>query len=113
MKRPAKPSKYHNVRTTVDGIGFASASEARRYSQLKLFAKAGEIVNLRLQPRYPLKIEGVLICTYVADFAYDRRQAEGGWRPVIEDVKGVVTDVFRIKRNLMRVIYGAEIEIVK
>ena len=33
-------SKYHNVRTTCDGLVFDSAKEARRYGELKMLARA-------------------------------------------------------------------------
>ena len=49
-----KASKYKNVWTTVDGIKFQSKAEARRYSQLKLLEKAGEVFDLALQPAYQL-----------------------------------------------------------
>jgi dsDNA-binding SOS-regulon protein len=63
-------SKYGAVRTEVDGISFASKKEARRYSELKLLERAGEIADLQLQPRFPLTVNGVRVCTYVADFQY-------------------------------------------
>ena len=49
-------SKYRNVKTEVDGILFASKKEARRYSELKLLERAGEIAHLELQPRIKICI---------------------------------------------------------
>lgn len=104
---PAIGSKYGAKRTTVDGITFASKKEARRYGELKLLAKAGRVQDLRLQPRYPLHVNGELVCTYVADFAYvavnDNGEAE---RPYVEDVKGFKTPEYRLKSKLFKAVHG-------
>lgn len=96
--------KYHAVPTTVDGIRFASKKEAARYIDLKLLQIAGKIYNLELQPRYPLKIEGVLVSTYVADFSYTTNG-----KFVLEDVKGKPTPVYKLKKKLVKALYGIEI----
>lgn len=98
--------KYGNKPTEVDGIKFASKAEARRYSQLRLLERAGEIANLTLQPRYPLAVNGVLVCTYVADFDYTDNNTH---RLVTEDTKGVKTKDFVIKAKLFHAIYGREV----
>lgn len=97
-------TKYHAKRTTIDGITFASKAEAKRYSQLKLLERAGEIRNLELQPSYDLEVNGILICRYVADFRYVIR---GGQK--VEDVKGVKTPVYKIKKKLMKAIHNINI----
>ena len=98
------PSKWRNVRTTVDGIRFASQREARRYAELKIELRTGEITDLKLQKRFALRVNGVHVCAYVADFVYRRKGSR-----VVEDAKGKATDVYKIKRALMRAIYGIEI----
>ena len=45
---------------------------------------------------------------YVADFVYVEKGAE-----VIEDVKGVLTPEFKIKRHLMKALLGMDVRIVK
>lgn len=104
------PSKYGNRRTVVDNISFASAKEARRYAELKLLERAGEITDLRLQPRFPLKVNDALVTTYVADFAY-RHTFHGAImaQEIIEDAKGFRTDVFIIKSRLFAAIHGFQI----
>lgn len=94
-------SKYKNKKTQIDMYIFDSTKEAKRYRELKLLEMAGEISNLELQPRFLLqesfkkngktyrKIE------YVADFKY----IEKG-KTKVEDVKGLQTDVFKIKHKL-------------
>jgi hypothetical protein len=92
------------VKTIVDGITFASKKEAKRYTELKLLERAGEISRLELQPRYDITINGVKICTYVADFRYFSKA-----KLVVEDCKGYLTPVYRIKRKLVMALYNVEI----
>lgn len=111
--KPAKPNKYRNRPVVVDGIRFASAREGRRYSELKLMERAGRITGLRLQPKFPLRVGGTLITTYIADFAYhDPAAVEGSLFETIEDVKGVETDVFKIKRKLLKACLGIDVVLV-
>lgn len=100
-------SKYGAVRTEVDGITFASKREARRYSELKLLERAGEIADLELQPRYPLVVNGVKVCTYVGDFLY-RPTFRGAVmaQPVVEDAKGFKTPEYKLKAKLFRAVHG-------
>lgn len=102
-----KRNKYRAIRAEVDGIKFHSKLEARRYLELRLLQRAGEISKLQLQVRCPLKVNDQLICTYIADFVY--RDRNNGVH--VEDAKGVLTDVFRIKAKLFKAIYNREIEI--
>lgn len=99
-------NKYKNVPTVVDGIKFASKAEARRYADLKLMERAGEISGLKLQPRYPLAVGGLHVCTYVSDFEYIETKTG---RTVTEDKKGVKTKDFIIKAKLFHALYGREV----
>lgn len=97
-KKPAiAKHKYRANPTTIDGIKFASAKEAKRYGELKLLQRAGKISGLKLQPKFDLVIE----CKYVADFEY----VENGER-IIEDVKGFRTGTFKRNRKAMRDQHG-------
>jgi hypothetical protein len=89
-------NKDRNKPTFVDGKRFASKKEAQRYSDLRLLEIAGEISKLKCQVKFPLWVEGELVCTYIADFSY----LENGVYKV-EDVKGVKTPAYKIKKNLM------------
>lgn len=106
--KKGKRSKYRNVRTCRDGIMFHSKREADRYVVLKAREKVGEIRNLELQPFFILEVNNVAICTYFADFGYQERSVGDWWR-VVEDVKGVRTDVYKLKKKLMKAIHGIEI----
>lgn len=114
-------SKYGANKVTVDGVEFDSKREARRWCQLQMLVKAGEIYDLKRQVSFeliPAQYEpeirtktggtkrGRCIerkCEYVADFAY--RSAKTG-EYIVEDAKGVRTDVYKIKRKLMLYVHG-------
>lgn len=110
LKRMA--SKYRAVRTTVDGIKFASKREARRYGELKLAQAGGAIRNLALQVPYDLVVNGQKVGRYVADFVYHAGPIAPGFSTastVVEDVKGMKTPVYNLKKKLMKAIHGIEI----
>lgn len=96
-------SKYGNVKTVVNGIKFDSKREAARYGELMLLWRAGEITELRLQPRFTLQEasmtpngDKIPTITYVADFSYiDHGEL------VVEDAKGVRTAVYKLKAKMM------------
>lgn len=108
-------NKYKNTKIVVDNIKFDSVLEANRYQELKLLERAGTITDLELQPRFLLqdsfkkngrtfkKIE------YVADFQY----IENG-KTIVEDVKGLQTDVFKLKHKIFEKVYpDLELKIIK
>lgn len=103
-------SKYHAKKTCVDGITFDSRREADRYLVLKSMEEDGAIEDLRRQVRYELvpafDVNGKHYrpIFYVADFVYRENGHE-----VIEDVKGIKTDVYRLKAKLVAYRYGMNI----
>ena len=86
--------------------GYDSKREAVRAAELHLLERAGKISDLREQVRYELipKQEGERALHYVADFVY--RQ---GGETVVEDVKGMKTREYVIKRKLMLHVHGIRI----
>ena len=104
-----KAPKYQNRKTTVDGITFDSAKEARRYGELKLLERAGQITGLEIQPSFRIVVNNCLICTYKADFRYTTDTPHVRGLVVVEDVKGMKTPVYRLKKKLMLAIHGVEI----
>lgn len=124
-------NKYHNKKVvTPDGTVFDSRKELQRYQELKVLERSGAIYGLRRQVTYYLiptqrekstrvytkgrkkgqPIEGKVIekpVTYIADFSYmDAVTAEN----IVEDVKGVRTKDYIIKRKLMLYIHGIKIK---
>ena len=108
-------NKYRNKKVVVEDYIFDSIQESRRYKELKLLLRAGQISNLELQPHFLLqdsfkkngktyrKIE------YIADFKY----IENG-KTIVEDVKGMQTDVFKLKHKLFEKKYPElELRIIK
>lgn len=99
-------SKYGAKKTVVDGITFASKKEAKRYDELKLLLKSGVITDLILQPRFILQDKCVVrgeklrAIEYVGDFQY---MYNG--ELIVEDVKGVLTEVFKLKSKLFKYKY--------
>jgi len=99
---PVKKNKYNNRRAEGDGYTFDSIDESRRYAELKLLQRAGEISDLRVHPVYLLQKsfrtpegKSVRSIKYEADFDY----VENGVT-VVEDVKGVETAAFKLKHKM-------------
>ena len=107
-KRRGKYKVRHDAQgkenRTIDGIVFDSAKEAKRYWELKQMG----VWPIELQPKFELVVNGVHICDYRADFAYEVPYS-GGQR-VIEDVKGMKTREYRIKKKLMKAIHNIDIQ---
>jgi hypothetical protein len=97
---PIKPSKYHSILTNVDGLQFASRKEAKRYVELRHMQNQGLIKSFDRQVSYILleSVKGLFRKkSYKADFVIT--YADG--RVEVEDVKGVKTDVYQMKKHLM------------
>jgi len=109
-------SKYGAIKTEVNGIMFDSKAEARRYGQLIMLERAGIIAGLTRQMTFVLapsvKFEGAKkakpALRYVADFIYSDSNTG---KIVVEDVKGVITPLFRVKQHLMKHLHGIDIRI--
>jgi len=103
-------TKYGAVRTTVDGLTFSSRRESRRYAELVLLLRAGQIRDLVLQPKYAIDVSGRHISTYIADFAYTDLTTG---QTVVEDVKGVRTPLFILKKKLVEALHPFTIREVR
>ena len=90
-------NKYHAIPIVIDNIRFASKSEAKRYGQLKLLQMAGEIRWFTCQ--VPSNVGAGV--RYVSDFLI--LYADG--RVEVEDVKGIETAMFKVKRKLFEAAY--------
>jgi hypothetical protein len=98
-------TKYGAKKTKIDGITCASKKESRRYAELKILLRAKKISNLRLQETFVLhpifrdentgKIYRAI--KYVCDFFYFDEELQ---KFIVEDVKGIKTDVYKIKKKL-------------
>lgn len=129
--------KLNNEVTLVDGIVFGSKKEAKRYTELQLLERVGEISDLELQKRYeliPAQYETIetgefykvgerkgqpktkQVCVeqsvvYIADFVYKQNG-----QVVVEDVKGyrdpssAAYAKFVLKRKMMLYFHGIRIK---
>ena len=108
QKPPIKKPKYNNRKVEIDGHKFDSKLEAQYYTFLKHKKATGKIKDFSLQPRYTLqetfKRDGKTYrsITYIADFEVLHND---GSTQVI-DVKGMMTDVFKIKAKMFTKLYG-------
>lgn len=98
-------NKFRAVRTEADGIWFDSKRESLRYLELKMLLRSGIISDLLLQKEFPIVVNGVKICKYIADFSYLDQHG----REVVEDAKGVRTPVYVLKSKLMIAVWGLRI----
>lgn len=112
---PAKKHKYGAKPVDWNGMHFDSTREYQRYRELLLLEKAGKISNLQRQVRYTLIPEQMLKngrkmrpIEYIADHVY----IENG-ELVVEDVKGYITEEFRLKEKLMKWTHNIELKKVK
>ena len=107
-----RQTKYGNRKVKLNGETFDSSKEARRYGELVLLERAGQISHLERQVKYGLipsqYRDGKCIeraVQYVADFVY----YEDG-KKVVEDAKGFRTKDYILKRKLMLYIHGIRIK---
>lgn len=110
--------KYRNKPTHYDGHRFDSKRELKRYQELQILIRAGEIANLELQPSWSFSVDSrpVLIrsegfpngrkLTYRADFSYTDKN--GTFH--CEDAKGFKTPEYKIKKALMEACHGIIVE---
>ena len=95
---------------TLGQIVFASKKEMKRYAELRLLERAGEIQGLELQPEFRVSINDQHYCTYTADFAY----TEKGER-VIEELKstGTAKDAaYRLRKKAAELFYGIKVKVI-
>ena len=109
IPQETKGSKYHNVKVRLDGYLFDSIRERDRYLQLLMRQKMGEISGLTVHPRFPLVIKGEHVATYVGDFSYYIQHSDIKGVFVVEDVKGVKTAIYKLKKKLMKSVCGIKI----
>lgn len=118
-------SKYNNKKTN----GYDSKKEWIRSLELKQMQKDGEIFGLEEQKVFeliPAQYKEVPIvkygkqmyklacaeksCTYKADFVYYDSPVMDASSMIVEDVKGMKTEVYRIKKKLMLHVHGIKIK---
>lgn len=102
-------NKYHAKKSRIDGYSFDSQAEARRYGELRLMEKAGEISGLEVHPVFPIEIQGRPVCKVILDFRYADKNGD----VVYEDVKGQQTALSALKKKMVEAQYGIDVEIIR
>lgn len=102
LRTQGKGQKYGAQRMTVDGITFDSKKEARRYQELRLMERAGQIADLQRQVVIELEGRAGPLLTrtgrqmrITVDFAYVDRKTG---LTVFEDAKGLPTRDYEVRR---------------
>jgi hypothetical protein len=105
-----KRSKYGNKKTEYGGFLFDSKKEANYARELDLLKSAkgyhDKVHSWERQIPFEIRVNDIKICKYIADF---RVNYEDGREEYI-DVKGVRTDVYKIKKKLVEAQYGIVIK---
>ncbi len=111
-RRRPRAGKFGAIKTVVDGITFDSRGESECYKDLKHLESAGKIRDLKLQVPFVLAPAAIvngrkkIALRYIADFTY--YDIEKGVN-VVHDFKGRATDVYIIKRHLMKTVHNIDI----
>ena len=110
-------NKYNARKVTIDGITFASKSEWRYYQHLLGLMESGVVESFEMQKPYtlldkfphPKTGKTIRAIKYVPDF--EVIYTDG--RVEVVDVKGMQTDVFRMKCKLFMFRYQIPLVLVK
>ncbi len=93
--------KFRAIPTECDGIRFASKKEAKRYRELKLLEKSGEVLFFLRQVPFHLVANVKYVCDFMV-FWVDENVT-------IEDVKGVKTPMYILKKKQVEATYPVQI----
>ena len=110
-------NKYNARKVTIDGITFDSQSEGRYYQHLLGLMESGVVESFEMQKAYtlldkfphPKTGKTIRAIKYVPDF--EVIYTDG--RVEVVDVKGMQTDVFRMKCKLFMFRYQIPLVLVK
>lgn len=103
-----KAGKYGSIRTqSADGTKHKSLHEGKYYKRLLLLKQAGEVTNIETEVRYEFVVNGVFICTYFLDFRVT--YADGHIEYIDTKSTATVTNLFRVKKQLMLACHGIDV----
>lgn len=108
-KKDKKNNKFGAIKTEYKGRIYDSKKEARRAFELDAMIRAGEVTKVEYQPKYELVVNGTKVSNYFGDF----RVYYPDGRVEVEDVKGLKRgasyQIFRLKKKLVKAIFGIDI----
>lgn len=99
-----KKTKYNSKKIVINGISFQSKKEANRYIDLQILQKAGDVDFFLRQTPFHLPGKTRYYCDFVVFWS------DG--EVTFEDVKGVKTEVFMLKKRMVEDIYNVEIKLL-
>jgi len=109
-----RANKYGAKPQVVDGVRFDSKRELRRWGELQIRERAGEISKLERQVTYVLapsvKIEGESRARPALRYKADFRYVEAG-QTIVADAKGHADEAFRIRQHLMKSVHGIDVRL--
>jgi hypothetical protein len=113
---PASRSKYGAEKIEQDGVTFDSGKEARRWAELQMLERAGQISDLKRQVPFVLapavRLAGEVRLKPALRYFADATYMQGG-QLVVEDTKSEPTrrkDSYRIKKHLMATVHSIQIK---
>lgn len=97
-------NKYGNVKQTYNGYSYDSKAEADYAMELDLRVKAKDIQLWERQYKVSIDINDIHICNYYVDFRifHNDKSYE------LIEIKGMETDLWRLKRKLLEAIWLPE-----
>ncbi|MGA2091787.1 MAG: DUF1064 domain-containing protein [Sedimentisphaerales bacterium] len=102
----APSNKFRNIRSANgDGTFSDSRKEARIDAEYQTLLRCGQLKKVERKKRFPLVVEGVKICDYECDWVVTDKKGE----TAVIDAKGFKTPVYKIKKKLMKALYGIDI----
>ena len=104
IKKPKK-SKYKSVKCEHFGVKFDSKRERDQYIKYIHQQSIGEILSIKLQPRFDIIINGKFCGFYKADFEIELPNKS----IQIIDVKGMKTIVYKLKKKIIEAMYNIKI----
>ena len=104
IKKPKK-SKYKSVKCEHLGVKLDSLKEKRQYIKYLHQQSIGEILSIKLQPRFDIIINGKFCGFYKADFEIELPDKS----IQIIDVKGMKTIVYKLKKKIIEAMYNIKI----
>lgn len=116
-QRTIKPKEE---RTSADGIVHDSASEMRRWLQLRLLESQGVVRNLQRQIKFdmivnnrPIRTPSGRVKTYTLDFMYERQNEAGEWVTIYNEHKGYMLPLDAFKIAVFEAMLGVEVLVTK
>lgn len=99
-----RKNKFNAQKTVIDDIPFSSKKEAKRYTELKILQRTGDV--LWFQRQCPFQLPGNT--KYFLDF-------QVYWKDgtiTYEDVKGFLTPMFKLKLKQVETLYPIKITVI-